>query len=424
MSPERWQAVVDVTQATGRLPSLSAGVLRSGELVWTGTAGEGGSPDVQYRIGSITKTLTVATVLQCRDEGLLSLDDPIGRFIPETDYRDLSLRTMLSHHSGMQSEPVGSWWERSPGVDFATLVSANHAPVAGPGEFFHYSNLAYALLGEAVSRLRGEPWWQVVQSRLLEPLGMGRTSYTPEAPAAQGYSVHHFEETLTREPHQDTGAMAPAGQAWSTVRDLARWASFLASGEPGVLDVESLQEASRSTAPGQEYGLGVRLLPFEGRWLLGHTGSMPGFMATLFVDPGSGDGVVALTNGTTGFDPNTFPEQMLGEGAVPSMPAWHPADDVPELVHELVGLWFWGNTAFELRWHLGTLELHSLAMQQLADQFELRGDEIIGSSGYHRGEQLHVVRRPDGSVSHLDCATFVYTRTPYDPAAPIPGPRP
>jgi D-alanyl-D-alanine carboxypeptidase len=57
----------------------------------------------------------------------------------------------------------------------------------------------------------------------------------------------------------------------------------------------------------------------------------------------------------------------------------------------------------------------------VAHRFEVRGDRIVGGAGYHAGETLHVVRREDGSVSHLECATFVYTRTPYDPGAPIPG---
>ena len=107
--------------------------------------------------------------------------------------------------------------------------------MAGPREYYHYSNLGFALLGEAVARLRGSGWWDCVVRELLEPLGMARTSYLPVAPHAQGYSVVHFTGELTREPHQDTGAMAPAGQAWSTVTDLLRWADFLAYGHPDVL---------------------------------------------------------------------------------------------------------------------------------------------------------------------------------------------
>ena len=73
----------------------------------------------------------------------------------------------------MQSEPVGPWWERSPGVPVEDLLAANDGSgaVFGPGEHYHYSNLGYALLGEAVARLRGEPWFSLVQERVLGPLG-------------------------------------------------------------------------------------------------------------------------------------------------------------------------------------------------------------------------------------------------------------
>ncbi|MDP2774161.1 MAG: serine hydrolase domain-containing protein [Nocardioides sp.] len=417
----RQDAVLAALQAHGRLPSVVAGVLHGGELAWTGTVG--GSLADRYRIGSITKTVTAVAVLQLRDEGRLSLDDPVGRFVPETGYAAATLRQLLAHTAGLQSEPVGSWWERSPGTDFATLVAANDGSraVGSPGEF-HYSNLGFALLGEVVARLRGESWWDVVRRRVLDPLGMHDTAYGDDAPAAQGWSVDHFAGTLTREPHHDTGAMAPAGQLWSTLADLARFALFLADGHSDVLSAETIREMERPTSA--SYGLGLWLLDVPGRRLVGHPGSMPGFQASLFVDPATGDGTVVLASSTTGLDTDAVPALLLGEGQVapdgPGVP-WVPSERVPQAVAPLLGLWFWGNSALELRWHNETLHLRSLALATLTDVFELRGECLVGSWGYHRGETLDVVRRPDGSVSHLECATFVYTRSPYDPAAPIPG---
>ena len=78
--------------------------------------------------------------------------------------------------------------------------------------------------------------------------------------------------------------MAPAGQAWSTVTDLARWADFLATGHPDVLAPATLAEMATAAAAGPGYGLGLRLIDADGRPLTGHTGSMPGFLASLFVD--------------------------------------------------------------------------------------------------------------------------------------------
>nr|WP_264674627.1 serine hydrolase domain-containing protein [Nocardioides lijunqiniae] len=407
-----WDARLTALQAHGRLPSVVAGVLQGGRLVWTGTVG--GSLGDRYRIGSITKTITAVAVLQLRDEGRISLDDPIGSVVPETGYAAASVGELLAHTSGMQSEPVGSWWERSPGVDFATLAAANDGSgaVLPPGEF-HYSNLGYALLGELVARLRGESWWEVVSTRVLAPLGMHRTSYADDASAAQGWSVDHFAGTLTPEPHHDTVAMAPAGQLWSTVEDLARLGRFLTTGHPDVLDVATLREMAEPTS--ESYGLGLWLGDLEGRRWVGHPGSMPGFQAGLFVDPASGDGVVALAAATTGLDSRRLPQLLLGECPASAVEPWVPTTTVPPLSREVLGLWFWGNTALELRWHQETLQLRGLASGEVTDVFEPHGDSFVGTAGYHRGETLHVVRRDDGVVDHLECATFVYTRAPYAP---------
>jgi CubicO group peptidase (beta-lactamase class C family) len=428
MNREHWQARLDALQPQGRLPSIVGGVLRDGELVWTGAAGEGpGDPDDrQYRIGSITKTFVAVAVLRLRDAGRLDLDDPVGRFVPETGYASATIRTLLSHTSGMQSEPAGPWWERSPGGDFPMLVARNDSSgaVAGAGDFFHYSNLGFALLGETVARIAGWTWWDLVETEVLGPLGMARTTFYPVAPHAQGYSVDHFAGTLTPEPHQDTGAMAPAGQAWSTVTDLARWARFLAAGQPAVLDVATLREAGRLVPPSTDYGLGLRVLDCGGRRMVGHTGSMPGFLASLFVDARTGDGTVAMANATAGLDTGGVPLALLSEDPVEPTEPWVPTAAVPEPARDLLGLWFWGNTATELRWNCDGLELRSLGRPEDVDRFELRGPRIVGTEGYHRGEELHVRRNGDGSVNHLECATFVYTRVPYDPAAPIPGGHP
>jgi hypothetical protein len=92
---------------------------------------------------------------------------------------------------------------------------------------------------------------------------------------------------------------------------------------------------------------------------------------------------------------------------------------VPEGLSDALGPWHWGNTPFVLG-----LETDGLVLAQDGEtwcRFALVEGAIVGTTGYLAGETLHVVRRDDGSVSHLECATFVLTRTPYDPSAPIPG---
>jgi CubicO group peptidase (beta-lactamase class C family) len=410
-----YQAVLDRYQADRRLPSLVVGVLDGGELAWSGFAGAPTTTDTQYRIGSITKTLTAVLVMQCRDDGLLDLDDPIGTHVPETGYAKASVESLLAHVSGMQSEPNGPWWERSPGTSVDELLSLNDASgaVFGTRERYHYSNLGFGLLGEAVARLRGESWMSLIQSRILDPLGMSRTSYLPEEPHAQGLSVHHLAGTLTPEPAYDAGAMAPAGQLWSTIEDLAALASFVALGNPDVLADETLAQMRRAVEPAPDYGLGIRLVPWAGGMLAGHTGSMPGFQAALFADPLTHVGVVALTSATTGFSGTELTQALLGGYTPGPGAAWVPTVEVPEWARELLGYWHWGNSAYEVRWTNDQLEWRDLARSTTAETFGHDGDRILGTAGYHHGETLHVVRNDDGSIHHLDCATFVYTRTPY-----------
>ncbi|HET9501112.1 MAG TPA: serine hydrolase domain-containing protein [Marmoricola sp.] len=426
-----WQAVLDDYQAARRLPSLVAAVLESGSAAWVGTAGSASGPDVQYRIGSITKTMTAVLVLQCRDDGLLDLDDPLGRFVPESGYAGVSLRALLSHTSGMQSEPTGPWWERSAGGSFEALLAANDGSgrVLPGGAEFHYSNLGFALLGEVAARLLGRPWRDLAAERLWSPLGMTRTSYLPQGAAAQGYSVDHLRGTLAREPATDTGAMAPAGQAWSTLSDLVRFAGFLRDGHPDVLARGSLDEMASVQAPARSYGLGLVTAPVgpPGTAWWGHLGSMPGFQSCLYVDRTSGAGLVALCNGTTGFVGPELAARITSPVTPVPRRAWLPTRDLPAWAEELLGWWFWGNSAYEARFENGLLELRDLGRGGVvAERFERRtdpdgSDRIIGVDGYHRAETLHVRREPDGSVREIECATFRYCRTPYTHDAPAPG---
>ena len=137
--------------------------------------------DTQFMIGSVTKTFTALTVMSLRDEGRLTLDDALETYLPGTKHARVPLRQMLAHASGLQREPVGNIWEslEAPereeflaGVEEAEQVlPAHHA--------FHYSNLAYGLLGQVVERVTGQDWEHVVRERVLEPLGMTRTGLTP-----------------------------------------------------------------------------------------------------------------------------------------------------------------------------------------------------------------------------------------------------
>ncbi len=437
VTARRLLARLAAAQASGRLPSVVAGVLRDGALVWSagyGDVPDGGPLDVQYRLGSITKTMTAVLVLQLVRDGRLALDDPASSVLGDVGYADQTVRSLLAHGSGMPSEPVGSWWERSAGLTFDELVAANDGSrtVFPALQQFHYSNLGYALLGEIVARLHGATWWECVQTRLLDPLAMTRTSYLPTGAAAPGLSVHPYAGNLVREPATDTGAMAPAGQVWATLADLATYNAFLLGGHDDVLSQDLLEVAAhpqsgdREDALGYAHGLGFQLLAGGSGMLMGHTGSMPGFLAGCFVDRPRRTGAVVLANATTGMAPGELVVALLEEleaseptTAVP----WTPTVSVPSELADALGVWHWGTTPFVFAME-GEQLVARTARGKENYRFAVAGGRVVGTSGYHAGEELHVVRRPDGSVSHLDIATFIYTRTPYDPEAPIPGGHP
>ncbi|MGJ5754682.1 CubicO group peptidase (beta-lactamase class C family) [Streptomyces puniciscabiei] len=431
---------IAVAQAEGRAPSLVATVVRGGQAVWHGarTSVDGHGPDenVQYRIGSITKTFTAVLVMRLRDEGLLDLGDPLEKHLPGTGAGEATIAELLAHTAGLAAESPGPWWERTPGTLRPELSDVlGEQPLLYPvGRRHHYSNPGYTVLGALVEELRGAPWEEVLRSEILEPLGLHRTSTQPQAPHAGGWAVHPWADALLPEPLEDLGRMAPAGQLWSTTGDLARFAAFLATGDDRVLGAESVREMRTPAAPaeaadvldGATYGLGLQIQRRDGRLLVGHSGSLPGFLANLTLSVEDDVAAVVLANCTSG--------PLLGgvgadlvrvvAEAEPRIPEpWRPLREVDPAVLELAGQWYWGTNAFGLRVTAdGLLALGPLTGSGRRSRFSSNSDGTwTGLEGYFAGELLRPVRRPDGSLTHLDLGSFVFTRQPYDPEAPVPG---
>jgi hypothetical protein len=227
--------------------------------------------------------------------------------------------------------------------------------------------------------------------------------------------------------------MAPAGQLWSTVEDLCRFASLLANGADGVLSADTVAEMREPrSAPEADsweasYGLGVQLLRTPQRMLAGHTGSMPGFLCALWVSVEDDVGAVALSNTTAGLTIGTLTAELVGivaerESRIP-LP-WRPMAELEESLLELVGPWFWGPSGYALKLEAdGHVQLSSLSgTGSRNSRFRPDGDGTwVGLNGYFAGETLRPVRDDEGRLSHLDIGSFVFTREPYDPDAPIPG---
>jgi CubicO group peptidase (beta-lactamase class C family) len=412
-------------QREGRAPSLVAGVVRDGALAWSTGRGEVPEPhtDVQYRLGSISKTITAVVVMRLRDEGLVHLDDPLDRHLPGTPFGNRTIGQLLSHLAGASAESPGGWWERTPGGSLAELPLGEDDVVLGAARRFHYSNLGFGLLGELVARKRGTSWEETVTAEVLAPLGMTRTTPRPAAPAAQGRAVHPWADVVLPEPEHHAGVMAAAGQLWATLADLGRFAAFLLGDTADVLDPATLEEMTvpagvDSSAPGwSAYGLGLQVLRVDGRTLVGHGGSMPGFLAGVFVDREEQTGAVSLANTTTGLDAVVFGLLEDLRAAEPRIvEPWIPAPSPVPL--DCLGVWFWGPSPYALRsvggglLHLGPLP----GRPGRASRFMRRDDGTwVGLDGYFAGETLRIAE------DHLNLDTFLFTRTPYDPDAPVPG---
>lgn len=419
-------------QRAGRLPSVSAAVFRGDELAWSEAVGladvEQGveaSPDTQYAVASITKTFTAVSVLQLRDAGKLDLEDPLSKHLPEATHGTLTLRRMLAHASGLQREPPGEIWETLtfPGEEELLQGLEEAEQVLPPMAAWHYSNLAYALLGIVVARITGTPFREHVQERLLGPLGLERTTWGPGEGAALPYFVEPYSDSVRREPVLELGGKGGESGLYSTVGDLARWGAFLCDPDESLLKPASAAElhdlnvmADASWTRG--WGLGIELSRRGERVFGGHTGGFPGFLSILAYSRRDRIGAVVLTN--AGNWPNLSPTGLaLAEAALeelaPELEPWRPEETPPLEIAPLLGRWWSEGDESIFSWRGGKLEarLADAPPEREPSVFEPEGDDRFRVvSGRERGESLRVVRDESGEVVKLYWATYPFTRTP------------
>jgi CubicO group peptidase (beta-lactamase class C family) len=310
--------------ARARLPSLAWGLVLDGKVV------AGDDADAVYRIASMTKSFTAASVLMLRDDGRLRLDDVVVEHAPELaalrfpapDAPAITIRHLLSMSSGLATDDA--WADRHLDItddELDALIDSGVGFATVPGTAFEYSNLGYAVLGRVVRNVAGAPLQQLVADRLLRPLGMDRTTWTAPRDARAGFRSRSSDDDVLRsEPSLADGAMAPMGGLFSTVSDLARWIGFLASsfaGAPTHADVlaaasrREMQQVARAFSPtfatnnrqwsqrSGGYGFGLNVIPHA---RLGatvtHSGGLPGFGSNMRWVPATGVGLVALANST------------------------------------------------------------------------------------------------------------------------------
>jgi CubicO group peptidase (beta-lactamase class C family) len=316
-------------QATG-VPGGALAIVEHGRLVFAAGLGvkkaDGGQPvgaDTVFRVASTTKTLAAATALSISESGLVSLDAPLTAVLPDLqllppfDPAQLTLRRLLSHTAGVPDyleidcaegpTALADWFAAHPNLVLWTP----------PGRLWSYSNLGYSLAGLALERAAGARFRDLVESRILAPLGMDTATFdVDEVLARNDYAAAHpdlpIDATLSR-----CALTEPPGYLYASVRDLGKlMEAFLAWGgdilQPGSVLQMSWPHASTQAPPDIVYGLGLMALPHGTRVVLGHPGDLPGMHSAWWMVPQAGFGVAMLVNGDA-YPPTAAAVQAIDE---------------------------------------------------------------------------------------------------------------
>jgi len=422
-----------------RLPGAAVGVVHGDDLVWSAGVGFADvearrMPDVStiYRIASITKTFTGTAIMQLRDQGLLDLDDPIVVHVPELRgasgrIEHVTIRRMLSHESGLTSEPPGTDWST---LTYEGEVERNLERVAeigtriSPNSQQKYSNLAYQLLGEVVARLTGQAYVDHVRSAILEPLGMAETLFEPLpdqalARRATGYDARWLSDELAVADLSMT-VWAEAG-LWSCVGDLARWISFQFSDDSPVLASSSLKEMHTARYLGNEewteaWGISWYAARKDGVTWVQHSGGMHGFITNVCFDPKERVGAIALLNGIK--EANELSMElgaMARAAAVAAAPAIEVAVPTPDAFRSLLGLYL--NREFgeviTLEWRDARLVFVDPSDADWRPTLTPTGDPnvfTVDAGVRQSGERVIFDRTADGRVSSVFIAAGTWQR--------------
>lgn len=318
---ESFQQVLKEAQSAFGFPGVQAGVW-SPAGQWVGTVGTAGAdsteaitPEDHTRIGSITKTFTVTALLQEVEKGNLSLSDPIEKYVPGLpNGKTATLRDLAQMTSGIPSYTQSKKWLVNYFSDTQNTYTAQQLvdyvkgkkPMFEPGSQFYYSNTNTVALGLAIEKVAGKPLGDVLETQIIEPLGLTGTSWPGESPdLPEPYLSGETEQGLPEGEVKDSTNWNPswgnaAGEMISTLDDLRAWGVALGTGE-GILQPETQQlriasldenTAIEGNSPDMVYGIGFGRV--DG-WI-GHTGELPGYNTSVQYDPETQTTIVVMVN--------------------------------------------------------------------------------------------------------------------------------
>jgi CubicO group peptidase (beta-lactamase class C family) len=254
----------------------------------------------RFRIGSLTKQFTAASILLLAERGKLRLEDPVSKYLenPPVAWSGITVLHLITHTSGIVSitDLPGEQAALTRGGTPAEIVERfrNQPLLFPPGTQARYSNSGYILLGMVMEKASGEPYVTFLQKNIFDPLGMRDTGIDNDADILQSRASGYRIEagTLRHADFIDMRIPFAAGDLYSTTYDLARWQEALFGGK--LLQPNSLK---RMITPGKEnFGLGVVVKQQEGERVISHTGGIQGFVAELRYYPGKHLSVIVLSN--------------------------------------------------------------------------------------------------------------------------------
>ena len=301
-----------VLKQTG-VPSASVAVVQLGKLVYTHAYGlahlyppKKATPDMRYSIGSVSKQFTATAILLLQEEGKLSIDDPVGKYVPGlTRGNEVTIRQILSHTSGYQdywpedyvmtpmlhpetAQQIIDTWGKKP-LDFE------------PGTQWQYSNTNFVIAGAIVEKVSGESLWQFLGEHVFHPLQMKSVWNSDEHKLTDVDATPYYRHALGPlrvAPKEGRGWVFAAGELAMTAHDLALWDTSLIAGS--ILKPDShtqmFTEVKLKDGTGSHYGLGVFVHDVDGHRDIEHTGEVSGFVSDNEVLVDYGASVTVLTN--------------------------------------------------------------------------------------------------------------------------------
>ena len=314
-------------------PGISIGVQQNGEVIFAGGFGyadlEHEAPataDTVYRIGSVTKQFTAAAAMLLVEEGRLDLSRDLREYLPDYDTHGFAVpvERLLNHTSGIKGyTEMPEFWERSRldlGHEAMLEMFSGPAFEFEPGDRYQYSNSGYYLLGVLIEQLSGMSYTAFLETRLFEPLALGRTHYLRNGPLvpgrAEGYEAGEEGGFVNDEPLSMELPYA-AGSLGASVVDLLGWQRALVSGTAVSPASYEAMTARGSLVNGDpvNYGYGLSLSEVHGLAKVSHGGGINGFRAQLSLYPEVDLGIAVLINsgsGRPGLLENRIARAVLG----------------------------------------------------------------------------------------------------------------